>query len=80
MAIVAIGIETLMICPLISTTEKRRAGGTTPPARQGYGHAVPVKRSSGGTRNTFNGPVIRSEFFKTINPHLPPVPSPHGIL
>jgi hypothetical protein len=49
MAIVAIGIESLMICPVISITYKKEAGGTTPPTRQGTGHAIPVKRSSGGT-------------------------------
>jgi hypothetical protein len=41
---------------------KRKAGGTTPPGGQGYGHAVPVKRSSGGMRARFNGHAIGSKF------------------
>jgi len=63
MAIVAIGIESLMICAVISITHKK--GG--PAARHRRtdrvtGHAIPVKRLSGVTRERFNGHAIGSEF------------------
>jgi hypothetical protein len=56
MAIVAIGIEILMICPLISTTEKVGRRHDTP-ADKFTGHAAPVKPLSGGMRCRFNGPT-----------------------
>jgi hypothetical protein len=63
MAIVAIGIESLMICPVISITHKK--GGPAARHRRAdkvTGHAIPVKPTSGVTLGRFNGHAIGSEF------------------
>jgi hypothetical protein len=63
MAIVAIGIESLMICAVISITHKK--GATAARHRRAdkvTGHAISVKPLSAVTGGRFNGHTIGSEF------------------
>jgi hypothetical protein len=78
MAIVAIGIETLMICSLISITEKdgRRQDTAGPDKVTGMQFPLSVRLAECGTGST----VLSSVNFYGLQPHLPPVRSPHGFL